>query len=163
MAGSFSRVEVNVDEATGLRTVVLRFPAPSVPLSINDYTRLHWSQRRRRLDCWRDETHLEARAAGLAELRLGPSSVKVVLPFSRNAARRDPHNYTSTTVKSIVDGLIAGGVWVDDTADYVSIVDPVLVIQPAKDRPLHHPFGEVRIVVVELSQPAAVETQEALL
>jgi Holliday junction resolvase RusA-like endonuclease len=55
------------------------------------------------------------------------SSVHVTIPFSTNR-RRDPHNYTSTVVKAVVDGLRAAGVFVDDTAEHVVVIDPTLVV-----------------------------------
>lgn len=56
----------------------------------------------------------------------------------RGRRRRDPHNYTGTVVKAIVDGLVDAGFWPDDTGEHVTIVDPMLL-----------PGGREVIVVIE--------------
>jgi hypothetical protein len=62
---------------------------------------------------------------GGLDLPLPPSFVTVSIPFLTNH-RRDPHNYVGTVVKAIVDGLVAMGAWKDDTAEYVTVKEPVL-------------------------------------
>jgi Holliday junction resolvase RusA-like endonuclease len=62
------------------------------------------------------------------ELSIGvqpPSHIEVELPFDRSSSNRDPSNFFPA-VKAIVDGLVDAGLWADDTADYVSISEPVL-------------------------------------
>lgn len=42
------------------------------------------------------------------------------------SATRDPSNYLPA-VKAAVNGLVDAGLWPDDTAEFVSIAEPVLV------------------------------------
>jgi hypothetical protein len=51
------------------------------------------------------------------------------LTFPRNA-RRDPHNYVGTVVKKLVDTLVGLGVVPDDTADWVTVIEPELRVAP---------------------------------
>ena len=37
-------------------------------------------------------------------------------------------NYVGTVVKAIVDGMVDAGCWPDDTAEWVEIRQPVLVV-----------------------------------
>lgn len=109
-----------------IETVAIKFPAPTHPLSVNESNRLHWATRRRRLQPWKKE----AMYAWLEQVPFwtpGPVVISVSLPFERNG-RRDPHNYTSTVVKSIIDGLIEGGMCPDDTSDWVTVLDPLLIV-----------------------------------
>ena len=105
--------------------IELSFPPPSAPWSINQERTKHWSWRAKQVKWWRSAA---ASAAWVADLgTLPPSVVHVELPFDR-AARRDPSNYLPP-VKAIVDGLVEpGGLWPDDTPDYVSVSEPDLVI-----------------------------------
>lgn len=125
---------------------ILRFPCPAEPLSVNrEAAKPRSRQGAMRLyrihATWRDTTTMMARSK-LRGTKLGPSTVQVTIPFSTNR-RRDPHNYTGTVVKWIIDGLVLAGVWPDDTAEYVTVQDPVLVvgdevvvsIQPRRVRP----------------------------
>jgi hypothetical protein len=57
-----------------------------------------------------------------------PITVQVVIPF-RVGRRRDPHNYTSTVVKAVVDGLVRARIVPDDNPTWVTVLDPLLVIQ----------------------------------
>ena len=66
-----------------------------------------------------------------------PCIVRVRIPVTSLNRRRDPHNYVAT-VKPIIDGLVDARIWPDDTADWVTVVDPVF-----------HTGGEV---VVELTR-----------
>lgn len=101
----------------------LTFPAPNRPVSINE--RLHWAVLRRRLAPWRTSLRWAYLAAGSPAL--GPSVVTVEVPFAR-AGRRDPHNYVAPLVKALVDELVACGAWPDDTPEWVSVAEPVLVV-----------------------------------
>ena len=58
-----------------------------------------------------------------------PSTVEVFIPFTTNR-RRDPHNYVGTVVKWIIDGLVYAGAWPDDTPEWVTVLEPVLVKYP---------------------------------
>lgn len=116
--------------------LVITFPAPDVPASINEVSGRHWSQARKRNTPWREWTAYWVRRQGPSPARHVPVpiTVQVTLPF-RQKRRRDPHNYTGTTVKAIVDGLVKSGVVPDDTDDWVTVLDPVLTIVP-KGTPL---------------------------
>jgi crossover junction endodeoxyribonuclease RusA len=84
----------------------------------------HWSWRAKRARDYRFAAMVAARNAGI-----GPqpaSTVRVELPFERQSSRRDPSNYLPA-VKAIVDGLVDAGLWADDTAEFLSVEEPVLV------------------------------------
>jgi hypothetical protein len=106
----------------------LHFTAPNRPMSINEANKMHWAPRRLRLHPWKECTRAAYRSADKAETGV-PVRILVWLPFERKA-RRDPHNYTSTMVKAIVDVLVAEGLVPDDTAEWVEVLDPQLVIDP---------------------------------
>lgn len=57
---------------------------------------------------------------------LRPGSVQVTIPFGRQPVG-DPHNYCGTVLKAIIDGLVAGGAWPDDTPQWVGHTEPILV------------------------------------
>lgn len=115
----------------------LIFPAPRPPLSINAAHRLHWAKRRKETDPWRDMTWTVARGALAAYARTRDAwpvqavTIQVALPF-RDRRRRDPHNYTGTNVKAVVDGLVRAGVIPDDSPEWATILEPRLSIQSHK-------------------------------
>lgn len=115
-----------------MTATTLRFEAPSPPLSINQANRMHWAQKKRKLDPWRD-----AAAASWADsdqaTRDMPCSVQVILPFRTNQ-RRDPHNYTGTVIKAVVDALVRAGAWPDDTPEWVSVMDPICEVGTTEAR-----------------------------
>lgn len=99
---------------------------PTAPLSINQERRMHWAAARRETRPWRDAACWLAMHAKLAALVAGqPAAVTVALPV-RGHHRRDPANYYPT-VKAVIDGLVLAGVWPDDTPDWVTVTEPVLV------------------------------------
>lgn len=102
------------------------FTAPNRPLSVNEANKMHWATRRLRLAPWKELTRAAYRATATTKTGV-PVEVRITLPFERNA-RRDPHNYTSTTVKAIVDVLVVEGLVPDDTAEWVTVYDPALVV-----------------------------------
>lgn len=108
--------------------IELVFAQPTHPLSINESNRLHWAARRRRLEPWGFACiaawqQLPEAARRPANAKVG---IRVTLTFERNG-RRDPHNYTGTVVKRLVDTLVGHiGLVPDDTAEWVVIHDPVL-------------------------------------
>ena len=106
----------------------LRFPRPDRPLSINE--RVHWAERARRLRPWREAVWAAwAQARDRRAAIVGrPCLVEVELPFARGSGRRDPHNFTGTVVKAIVDELVRQGCWPDDTPDWVTVLDPVCTV-----------------------------------
>lgn len=105
----------------------------------------HWAQWRRRLDPWKDSTkeawsqksRTERNKIKKLILEKG-ANVLVVLPFERKS-RRDPHNYVGTNVKTIIDALtiktdrktgkvVWDGAWPDDTPEWVTVLEPELVV-----------------------------------
>jgi len=109
--------------------VVLTFPVPGEPPSVNKSPRsrgaaIGWSKKRQE---WRDTCAAYAAEHPVISRGLPPSMVQVTIPFSTNR-RRDPHNYTGTVVKWIIDGLVKAGAWPDDNEDWVSVVDSRLVV-----------------------------------
>lgn len=105
-----------------LRT--LSFPAPAALINMNG--RMHWSKLGTLVAAWRG-------AAAWHSLRhykhtdgLPAAIVDVALPVKGNR-RRDPMNMVPT-VKAIVDGLVDAGWWADDSAAYVRVLEPTLVV-----------------------------------
>lgn len=112
--------------------LVLTFTAPNRPLSINESSRMHWAERRRRLRPWHDVTLAAYKHADQADkdtLTGRRIKVHITIPFAR-AGRRDPHNYSSTVLKTIVDALITAGMAPDDTPEFVETAEPKLRKDP---------------------------------
>lgn len=113
-----------------MKTLILTFKAPNRPLSINEANSLHWAAKRRRLEPWRDLTFYALKHADKDEKELFNNKairVSIKLPFSRKS-RRDPHNYTSTVCKAIIDELVLGGLIPDDNPNWLSFDEPLLVV-----------------------------------
>lgn len=123
-----------------MQGVELSFPAPSHPLSINEANRMHWAAKRRRLEPWKGETRLAWLALGKQRsiVQDKPCTVEVHIPFPDNR-RRDPHNYSSTVQKAVIDALVHEvemlgrhrvvvweGCWPDDNPEWVKTLEPVL-------------------------------------
>lgn len=113
-------------------SVVLRtlsFPAPAKLLSLND--RMHWAPKGKLTKTWREATYwhcvdLYAHTRFVVIQKLEPAIIDIALPV-RTAHKRDPHNFMPT-VKAIVDGLVDAGWWPDDNSDWISVMEPVLVV-----------------------------------
>lgn len=110
--------------------VILQFPLPATPLSMNDGDT--WATRLR-ASAWRDRSYwawIEHHPGQGPRHRTAPNpaTVSTVIPFT-NRRRRDPINF-ARTVKHIVDGLVLAGAWPDDTPDHVEQRIPVLTITP---------------------------------
>ena len=105
--------------------VEISFLPPADVWSTNKDRNLHWAQRAKLVKAWRHGSHVECSAAKLGELP--PSLVTIHIPFARNG-RRDPMNYVGTVVKALIDGMVDAGCWPDDTAEFVEIRQPVLVV-----------------------------------
>ena len=110
-----------------MNEIVLEFPLPAEPLSMNDKDNRSTGRDKQ---AWRDtayyrwvEAHPGQGPAGRAAPC--PAEVHVTIPFPVHR-RRDPINY-ARTVKAIVDGLVRAGAWPDDTPDYVTQHIPTLV------------------------------------
>lgn len=115
--------------------ILLTFKAPSRPLSENESRRLHWASRKRRLQDWGTLTQVAWKHADpedKASIEGMKVTIRVTLPFPRKA-RRDPHNYIGTNVKTIIDALVRAGAMPDDTADYVEVIEPRLSIDPTDE------------------------------
>jgi len=121
--------------------LTLTFPAPAEPLSTNAANRLHWAAKRKVTNPWRDLAIMVTRQALSAyarEREVWPTqavNIHVTLPF-RTRRTRDPHNYTGTVVKALVDGLVRGGLIPDDSPEWATVLEPSLDIQPDKTKPL---------------------------
>lgn len=96
----------------------------------------HWAAKRRRLDPWKEATQWAWIAAKPYQWKVRgcPTLVEVEIPFA-DVRRRDPHNYTGTIVKTIVDALVTKtvkgqtlweGAWPDDTPEWVETAEPIL-------------------------------------
>ena len=108
----------------------LTFIAPNRPLSENESRSMHWAKRYRRLGPWGTLTILAVKEIDKETLKKYVNKrleVEVTLPFTRNA-RRDPHNYVGTNVKTIVDVLVYGELVPDDVTEYIKVLEPKLVV-----------------------------------
>lgn len=108
-------------------TTTLTFQAPTRPLSINESNRLHWAERGRRLNPWKLAVMDAWRNLTPKPVAVCPVTVHVTIPFER-AGRRDPHNYTGTVVKALIDQLVVCGLVPDDTAEWVTVIEPTLAV-----------------------------------
>jgi len=97
------------------------FQVPDVPWSTNQDRNLHPQERAARIQTWKYAKKLWFRQAVIQQhlkTPLPPSIVQIVIPFTVKR-RRDPHNYCGTVLKAVIDGLVKGGAWPDDTPEYV--------------------------------------------
>lgn len=103
---------------------------PAVPLSTNEERSIgHW-RTRERLMPWKLAAWAAARNARLDLIvENDPCYVTLEIPFTTER-RRDPSNYIGTIVKAVVDGLVQAKTWPDDTPDYVTIREPILIVDP---------------------------------
>lgn len=110
----------------------IKFPAPSKAPSINELSgnsKGVWAKRRRLLEPWRDAVGWAWKMIPQAQrdLIIGvPCEVHITIPFAQERTR-DPHNYTGTVVKALIDQLVQQGVWVDDNPEWVTAAEPTLV------------------------------------
>lgn len=104
------------------------FPAPTAPWSTNQDRNLNPYVRAERISEWKRSARLlfrqEVTRRRLA-LPLEPAIVQIRIPF-KQVRRRDPHNYCGTVLKAIIDGLVKGGAWQDDTPEWVGHREPIL-------------------------------------
>jgi crossover junction endodeoxyribonuclease RusA len=105
-----------------LRT--LSFPAPADMITLND--RLHRMKEAALIVAWREAVGWQALAKFRRTHHLPPSIVDVALPV-KGKRRRDPHNWTPTA-KAALDGLVDAGWWPDDNSDWVTLLEPTLVL-----------------------------------
>lgn len=126
---SRSSAKPTIQNELGNELIVLDLGLPPErPLSTNEANRMHWAQKARKLDPWRDVTVIMAQQQGIVEKVAGRRSrIRLVIPF-RTKTRRDPSNYVGTVVKATVDGLVKAGVWPDDNPKFVEVLEPRCVI-----------------------------------
>jgi len=156
----------DVDEH-GRTRWTLRFPAPDRMLSGNN--RIYWRLRASLSDSFRGATAIHARAAKLPR-NLARVRMDFVLRFASDRSDRDALNYYPLVVKPAVDGfgpefrqLIkrgkrAGqesfqpghGLIADDTPAHLD--GPHITIGPKVENPKACPFGEVVVVITDLSE-----------
>lgn len=101
--------------------VEFTFPDPAPRLSLNG--RLHWRRHAEYTKQWRHAAFVYGRVSRI-NARHTPANIQVTFDVA-DLRRRDPHNLIAT-VKPIVDGLVDAGYWPDDTADWVTVLDPMI-------------------------------------
>jgi Holliday junction resolvase RusA-like endonuclease len=108
---------------------VMRFPRPDRPMSENEARRSNHWEISRRLDPWKAAVGVAwSQARGHREHIVDvPCFVQMELPFSR-AGRRDPSNYVGTVVKASIDMLVHLHVWPDDTPEWVTVLEPLVLV-----------------------------------
>jgi hypothetical protein len=111
--------------------IEIKIPQLTHPLSINEANRMHWAAKRRRLEPWRIILLATIKAQNIEPIT-EPVNIKVSLSFKRKV-RRDPHNYVGTVVKKIVDTIVESGIIPDDTAEYVTVIDPKILINDSNE------------------------------
>lgn len=109
----------------------LAFPSPGTAPSVNKFNGTRsWQMRRRLLEPWREAVGWAWRTTPPAQrtaIQGKPCSVTVTIPFTQKRTR-DPHNYVTTVVKAMIDQLVKQDVWPDDSPEWITVVEPVLVI-----------------------------------
>ena len=108
----------------------LKVPYSGPPPSVNE--KLHWATLKARLDPWRVATAMAARDYR-GPRPFAPSLLRMTWP-SANRIRKDPHNFVMV-VKACIDVLISEGFWPDDTAEFITLIDPRIVHMPGLDDP----------------------------
>lgn len=104
----------------------ITFPRPTKALlSLNDRT--HRARKASDVRAWRAATRLAVYQAGLMNVAQDPSIVCCTFDVIGNR-RRDPSNFIAT-IKAVVDSLVTDcGWWLDDTPEYVAVVEPELIV-----------------------------------
>lgn len=97
--------------------------------------RLHHMAKAKKARIWR----VSGIAAGEALLAAGFEAEDAVWEVHlsigvRDSRRRDPHNYSSTCLKAVIDGLVQAGLWPDDNPDHVTTREPAFVKFPKPER-----------------------------
>lgn len=96
-------------------------------ISLNTVNSSHWAAGYKVRSHWKHNTNIALAAAKFPK-NLPPSEIRSLFFFT-SQRRRDPHNYVAT-MKPIVDQLVLWGCWPDDTAEYVSVAEPLLTVGP---------------------------------
>jgi hypothetical protein len=92
----------------------LKIEIPGLP-SINTASNNHWRVRARHNRKWRHDTILSAKAAGLPPEPLWKAKVTC----TRHSAREPDFENLAHSFKPLVDGLVTGGVLVDDNQQVI--------------------------------------------
>lgn len=104
------------------------FSPPDRIWSSNDERRMHHHERANLVRTWKDATKLYYQSycnyAGLPKA-CPPALVVLNIP-TKTMVRHDPHNYCGTVLKAVIDGLVQGGAWPDDTPDFVDHRQPIM-------------------------------------
>lgn len=110
------------------------FPAPGPVWSTNEDRRLFWAVRAERIKLWHDAAFWIAKQQGWNHPSQNnrPSTVRMTFTFP-TARRRDSSNLVGTVVKASVDGLVAAGVFPDDTSEWVEVLEP-RILAPIEGR-----------------------------
>lgn len=95
-----------------------RFVLDAIPPGPND--RLHWAGRSRQSAPLRDSVAWQAKAARLSGAPL-LDRAQVTITLYRVAGRERDHDNAVATVKPLVDGLVAGGLLVDDSPAHIAL------------------------------------------
>lgn len=109
--------------------VVITLPRPPTPpLSENQSRSLHWSARNKRLHPWRDEFCWLAKGHRTAiQAMAKPVTMQLTIRYPI-VRRRDAHNTVGTCAKAACDGIVLAGALPDDTPEYVTMLDPILLV-----------------------------------
>lgn len=117
----------------------LAFNQPSNPPSENEARRRTFGSRggaigfSKKLKEWKEVAFYawkQERNGPIGKATSQPCEVVITLQFRGNH-RRDPHNYTGTVCKSIIDGLVLASLWPDDTPEWLTLREPVLSVVKA--------------------------------
>lgn len=101
---------------------------PSLPPSLNEWSRMHWAQRRLLRDDFQRELWAVLNEKGNRCPRgLERIEVRAVLTFGKKR-RRDSDNFGAVLAKWTQDVLVREGVIPDDTADRCTFYPPGIVI-----------------------------------
>lgn len=110
---------------TAIHGIRFEIPTPTGVRGKNRAPRHHMALARLKRQ-WGDAAVWGWRIAGRPKLVTDPPyTVRVGLPLSRPTLA-DPHNYTSYEVAWIIDGLVKAKVIPDDTAEFITVLDPEL-------------------------------------
>lgn len=109
--------------ALAARQVV--FEQPDWPVSINALRGKHWKVWARLLDPWQAAASNAWFLAGLGSQPPAYVRCEFSVPDRR---KRDPHNYTGTVVKAVMDGLVRADAWPDDNPAWVLTDEPRLLV-----------------------------------
>lgn len=97
-------------------------------VTANQHHGQHWGRTHTDKVQWREGMVVLAKKHRIDQRVHGrPCLVRFAYPVPDNR-RRDPSNLVGTVVKWSVDGLVKAGVWPDDTPQYVSVLEPLLVV-----------------------------------